>query len=101
MVIGIIVGIGVIQITRTEAIIQKERSRSNSTGTLSRTVLRNQMRSVTRMLPVVPLKKRGRPCKQPLISRGTARENALMSASTPPHRDAVFGGVGGEAKPLE
>ncbi|GFW13172.1 CD109 antigen [Trichonephila clavipes] len=34
--------------------------------------------------PVVPLKKRGRPRKQPLIPRGTAGENAIMSASTPP-----------------
>ncbi|GFY63666.1 retrovirus-related Pol polyprotein from transposon 412 [Trichonephila inaurata madagascariensis] len=34
--------------------------------------------------PVVPLKKRGRPRKQPLILRGTAGENAFMSASTPP-----------------
>ncbi|GFV91439.1 retrovirus-related Pol polyprotein from transposon 412 [Trichonephila clavipes] len=39
--------------------------------------------------PVVPLKKRGRSRKQPLIPRGTAGENAIMSASTPPHRDGL------------
>ncbi|GFW05655.1 retrovirus-related Pol polyprotein from transposon 412 [Trichonephila clavipes] len=39
--------------------------------------------------PVVPLKKRGRPRKQPLVPRGTAGENAIMSASTPPHRDGL------------
>ncbi|GFW66947.1 hypothetical protein TNCV_4688321 [Trichonephila clavipes] len=39
--------------------------------------------------PVVPLKKRGRPCKQPLVPRGTAGENAIMSASTPPRRDGL------------
>ncbi|GFU31154.1 retrovirus-related Pol polyprotein from transposon 412 [Trichonephila clavipes] len=39
--------------------------------------------------PVVPLKKRGRPRKQPLISIGTAGENAKMSASTPPRRDGL------------
>ncbi|GFW03806.1 retrovirus-related Pol polyprotein from transposon 412 [Trichonephila clavipes] len=39
--------------------------------------------------PVVPLKKRGRPRKQPLVSRGTAGENAIMSASTPPRRDGL------------
>ncbi|GFV73535.1 pro-Pol polyprotein [Trichonephila clavipes] len=39
--------------------------------------------------PVVPLKKRGRPRKQPLIPRGTAGENAIMSASTPPRRDGL------------
>ncbi|GFT03324.1 retrovirus-related Pol polyprotein from transposon 17.6 [Trichonephila clavipes] len=39
--------------------------------------------------PVVPLKKRGRPRKQPLIPRGTAVENAIMSASTPPRRDGL------------
>ncbi|GFX44793.1 retrovirus-related Pol polyprotein from transposon 412 [Trichonephila clavipes] len=44
---------------------------------------------------VVPLKKRGRPRKQPLIPRGTAGENAIMSASTPLD-ETVFGGVGGE-----
>ncbi|GFY26569.1 gag-Pol polyprotein [Trichonephila clavipes] len=33
--------------------------------------------------PVVPLKKRGRSSKQPLIPRGT------MSASTPPRRDGL------------
>ncbi|GFW78035.1 retrovirus-related Pol polyprotein from transposon 412 [Trichonephila clavipes] len=38
---------------------------------------------------VVPLKKRGRPRKQPLIPRGTAGENAIMSASTPPRRDGL------------
>ncbi|GFT75982.1 retrovirus-related Pol polyprotein from transposon 412 [Trichonephila clavipes] len=38
--------------------------------------------------PVVPLKKRGRPRKQPLVPRGTAGENA-MSASTPPRRDGL------------
>ncbi|GFY33571.1 hypothetical protein TNCV_3343071, partial [Trichonephila clavipes] len=43
--------------------------------------------------PVVPLKKRGRPRKQPLVPRGTAGENAIMSASTPP-AETVFGGVG-------
>ncbi|GFS62469.1 pro-Pol polyprotein [Trichonephila clavipes] len=37
--------------------------------------------------PVVPLKKRGRPRKQPLISRRIAGENAIMSAYTPPRRD--------------
>ncbi|GFT14002.1 transposon Ty3-I Gag-Pol polyprotein [Trichonephila clavipes] len=39
--------------------------------------------------PVVPLKKRGRPRKQPLVPRGTAGENAILSASTPPHRDGL------------
>ncbi|GFV29195.1 uncharacterized protein TNCV_4602271 [Trichonephila clavipes] len=39
--------------------------------------------------PVVPLKKRGKPRKQPLIPRGTAGENAIMSASTPPRRDGL------------
>ncbi|GFW76159.1 hypothetical protein TNCV_2058061 [Trichonephila clavipes] len=39
--------------------------------------------------PVVPLKKRGRPRKQPLVPRGTAGENAIMSASTPPRRDGL------------
>ncbi|GFS83733.1 retrovirus-related Pol polyprotein from transposon 412 [Trichonephila clavipes] len=40
--------------------------------------------------PVVPLKKRGRPRKQPLIPRGTAGENAIMSSSsTPPRRDGL------------
>ncbi|GFT77057.1 transposon Ty3-I Gag-Pol polyprotein [Trichonephila clavipes] len=39
--------------------------------------------------PVVPLKKRGRTRKQPLIPRGTAGENAIMSASTPPRRDGL------------
>ncbi|GFW59890.1 transposon Tf2-8 polyprotein [Trichonephila clavipes] len=39
--------------------------------------------------PVVPLKKRGRPRKQPLVPNGTAGENAIMSASTPPHRDGL------------
>ncbi|GFX47470.1 uncharacterized protein TNCV_618291 [Trichonephila clavipes] len=39
--------------------------------------------------PVVPLKKRGRPRKQPLVPRGTAGENAIMSASTPPLRDGL------------
>ncbi|GFX50553.1 retrovirus-related Pol polyprotein from transposon 412 [Trichonephila clavipes] len=39
--------------------------------------------------PVVPLKKRGRPRKQPLIPRGTAGENAIMSASTPPRRNGL------------
>ncbi|GFV28931.1 transposon Tf2-11 polyprotein [Trichonephila clavipes] len=39
--------------------------------------------------PVVPLKKRGRPRKQPLIPRGTAGENAIMFASTPPRRDGL------------
>ncbi|GFX98893.1 retrovirus-related Pol polyprotein from transposon 412 [Trichonephila clavipes] len=39
--------------------------------------------------PVVPLKKRGRPRKQPLFPRGTAGENAIMSASTPPRRDGL------------
>ncbi|GFS57217.1 hypothetical protein TNCV_491261 [Trichonephila clavipes] len=39
--------------------------------------------------PVVPLKKRGRPRKQPLVRRGTAGENAIMSASTPPRRDGL------------
>ncbi|GFS74219.1 retrovirus-related Pol polyprotein from transposon 412 [Trichonephila clavipes] len=39
--------------------------------------------------PVVPLKKRGRPRKQPLISRRTAGENAIMSASTPSRRDGL------------
>ncbi|GFU17752.1 transposon Tf2-8 polyprotein [Trichonephila clavipes] len=38
--------------------------------------------------PVVPLKKRGRPRKQPLIPRGTAGEN-VMSASTPPRQDGL------------
>ncbi|GFX18840.1 hypothetical protein TNCV_4143611 [Trichonephila clavipes] len=37
---------------------------------------------------VVPLKKRGRPRKQPLIRRGTAGENAT-SARTPPHQDGL------------
>ncbi|GFX63120.1 retrovirus-related Pol polyprotein from transposon 412 [Trichonephila clavipes] len=39
--------------------------------------------------PVVPLKKRGRPRKQPLVPRGTAGENAIRSASTPPRRDGL------------
>ncbi|GFT08788.1 CCHC-type domain-containing protein [Trichonephila clavipes] len=39
--------------------------------------------------PVVPLKKRGRPRKQPLIPRGTVGENAIMSVSTPPRRDGL------------
>ncbi|GFT14459.1 retrovirus-related Pol polyprotein from transposon 412 [Trichonephila clavipes] len=39
--------------------------------------------------PVVPLKKRGRQRKQPLVPRGTAGENAIMSASTPPRRDGL------------
>ncbi|GFV49672.1 uncharacterized protein TNCV_1959801 [Trichonephila clavipes] len=39
--------------------------------------------------PVVPLKKRGRPRKLPLIPRGTAGENSKMSASTLPHRDGL------------
>ncbi|GFS54206.1 gypsy retrotransposon integrase-like protein 1 [Trichonephila clavipes] len=39
--------------------------------------------------PVVPLKKRGRSRKQPLIPRGTAGENAIMSAITPPRRDGL------------
>ncbi|GFS60106.1 transposon Tf2-8 polyprotein [Trichonephila inaurata madagascariensis] len=39
--------------------------------------------------PVVTLKKRGMPHKQPLILRGTAGENAIMSVSTPPHRDGL------------
>ncbi|GFW05611.1 retrovirus-related Pol polyprotein from transposon 412 [Trichonephila clavipes] len=39
--------------------------------------------------PVVPLKKRGRPRKQPLFPRGTAGENAIMSASTPLLRDGL------------
>ncbi|GFY09646.1 uncharacterized protein TNCV_381411 [Trichonephila clavipes] len=43
--------------------------------------------------PVVPLKKRGRPRKQPLVPRGTAGENAIRSASTP-LGETVFGGVG-------
>ncbi|GFT06787.1 retrovirus-related Pol polyprotein from transposon 412 [Trichonephila clavipes] len=38
---------------------------------------------------VVPLKKRGRPRKQPLVPRGTAGENAIRSASTPPRRDGL------------
>ncbi|GFV57127.1 transposon Tf2-9 polyprotein [Trichonephila clavipes] len=40
--------------------------------------------------PVVPLKKRGRPRKQPLIPRRIAGENTIMSASTPPHRDGLW-----------
>ncbi|GFU39120.1 hypothetical protein TNCV_378321 [Trichonephila clavipes] len=39
--------------------------------------------------PVVPLKKRGRPRKQPLVPRGTPGENAVMSTSTPPRRDGL------------
>ncbi|GFY52517.1 transposon Tf2-8 polyprotein [Trichonephila inaurata madagascariensis] len=39
--------------------------------------------------PVITLKKRGRPRKQPLIPRGTAGENAILSASTPPRRDGL------------
>ncbi|GFX17517.1 ubiquitin domain-containing protein UBFD1 [Trichonephila clavipes] len=39
--------------------------------------------------PVVPLKKKGRPHKQPLIPRGNAGENAIMSASTPPHHSSL------------
>ncbi|GFT16703.1 retrovirus-related Pol polyprotein from transposon 412 [Trichonephila clavipes] len=42
--------------------------------------------------PVVPLKKRGRPRKQPLVPRGTAGENAIRSASTP-LAETVFGGI--------
>ncbi|GFW21783.1 hypothetical protein TNCV_2575171 [Trichonephila clavipes] len=38
---------------------------------------------------VLPLKKRGRPCKQPLIPRGTAGENVIMSASTPPRHHGL------------
>ncbi|GFY09334.1 gag-Pol polyprotein [Trichonephila clavipes] len=40
--------------------------------------------------PVVPLRKRGRPRKQPLVPRGTAGENAIRSASTPPRRDGLW-----------
>ncbi|GFW65323.1 hypothetical protein TNCV_395891 [Trichonephila clavipes] len=39
--------------------------------------------------PVVPLKKRGRPRKQPLIPRGTTGKNAILSASIPPHQDGL------------
>ncbi|GFX08281.1 retrovirus-related Pol polyprotein from transposon 412 [Trichonephila clavipes] len=35
------------------------------------------------------LKRIGRPRKQPLPPRGTARENAILSASTPPDRDGL------------
>ncbi|GFY15794.1 gag-Pol polyprotein [Trichonephila clavipes] len=51
----------------------------NGTGTLS---------------PVVPLKKRGRSRKQPLISRGTARENAIRGLLVQHLVETVFGGVG-------
>ncbi|GFW65158.1 transposon Tf2-8 polyprotein [Trichonephila clavipes] len=40
--------------------------------------------------PIVPLKKRGRPCKQPLIPRGTAGVNAIMSARTQTRRDGLL-----------
>ncbi|GFX32557.1 hypothetical protein TNCV_3704311 [Trichonephila clavipes] len=48
------------------------------------------------MLQRASLKKRGGPRKQPLIPRGTAGENAIMSDTTPPHV-TVFGGVGEES----
>ncbi|GFY67486.1 retrovirus-related Pol polyprotein from transposon 412 [Trichonephila inaurata madagascariensis] len=47
------------------------------------------LKSTETQSSVVPLKKRGRPRKQPLIPTGTARENAIMSASTPPGRDGL------------